>query len=48
MKLTGCFGKTDRTLEPQHLVEYSKGQKPVFLDQTCLVHLDRTQPSVRW
>ena len=28
-KLTGCSGKTDRTLEPQRPVEYSKGLKLV-------------------
>ena len=48
MNLTGRSGKTDRTLEPQRPVEYSKGPNPFFLDRTRPVHLDRTQPSVRW
>ena len=33
-KLTGRSGKTDRTLEPQCLVEYSKGPNPFFLYRT--------------
>ena len=48
MKLTGRSGHTDRTLEPQRPVEYSKGQKPVFLDRMRPVHLDRTQTSVQY
>ena len=46
-KLTGRSNRTDRTLNPQRPVVYSKGPKPVFANRTHPVMLDRTQPSVR-
>ena len=45
-KLTGRSDRTDRTLNPQRPVVYSKGPKPVFADRTRPVKLDQTQPSV--
>ena len=47
MKLTGRSGKTDRTLKPQRPVVSSKLPEAYFFDRTRLVHLDRTQTSVR-
>ena len=48
MKLTGRSGKTDRTLKPQRPVVSSKLPEAYFFDRTRLVHLDRTQTSVRY
>ena len=47
MKLTGCSGKTDRTLKPQCPVISSKLPEAYFFDRTRPVHLDRTQSNIR-
>ena len=41
VKLTGCSDRTDRTLNPQRLVVYGKGPKPVFANRARPVMLDR-------
>ena len=47
-KLTRHSGKTDWTLKPQRPVVSSKLPEAYFFDRTRLVHLDRTQSSIRW